>query len=148
MKGSKGLRRIGGMLIALSLLILETSVIWAAEADTVAATDTPVMLSMSELENVGQYDTDGDGMVTVIIMPEVLRLTTVSAIASNSGTVIDNGVRLRASASTSGTVKELMYYGETVTVFSSTVSGGLVWYAVTRAKTGTSGWACADYIHY
>ncbi len=114
MKGSKGLRRrISGMLIILSLLILETNAIGAAEAETTAQTETPVMLAMSELENVSQYDTDGDGLVTVVIMPEELRLLTVSA-SYNTKTVIADGVRLRASASTRGTVKELMYYGETV----------------------------------
>ncbi len=147
MKGSKRLRRISSMLITLSLLILEASAIGAAEVETVVETDTPVMLSMSEMVNISQYDTDGDGQVTVVIMPEVLRLTTVSA-AYNSGTVVDNGVRLRATASTSGTVKELMYYGETVLVNAMTTNEGLWWFYVQRVKTGTNGWACADYINY
>ncbi len=147
MKGRRGLCRISGMLIIISLLILDSSVVWAAETEVATVAETPVMLSMSELENVSQYDTDGDGLVTVVIMPEVLRLTTVSAVYG-SGTVIADGVRLRATATASGTVKELMYYGETVIVNSFTVNDGISWYQVKRVNTGTNGWACADYIYY
>ncbi len=145
MKGSKGLRRISSILIVLSLLILETGAICAAETETIAETDTPVMLSMSEMVNISQYDEDGDGLVTVVIMPEELRLTVTSAFYG-SGKVIADGVRLRASASTSGTVKELMYYGEKVIVGTTKSNEGLLWLQVEREKTGTNGWACADYI--
>ena len=62
--------------------------------------------------------------------------------------VTADGVRLRKTPSTTGTILKLMYYGETVNVNLSktTTSGGIKWYYVTRTMDGTSGWVSSQYI--
>ena len=62
------------------------------------------------------------------------------------GEVIGDGVKLRASASTTGRVLELMYYGELVRVdlYKSKVGSG--WYYLKRVKTGTKGYASTKYV--
>lgn len=71
----------------------------------------------------------------------------VAAVIAN-GEVTGDGVRLRSTPSTSGTVLELMYTGEKVHVDTTkiTTSGGTKWYYVTRIKNGNSGWVSSAYI--
>lgn len=71
-------------------------------------------------------------------------------LGSPNGEVVGNGVRLRTSPSTSGTVIELLYYGERVSIdlTTSTSKSDGSWYYVMRIKTGTWGWVSADYIMY
>lgn len=65
-------------------------------------------------------------------------------------TVIADGVRLRKTASTSGTILELMYAGERVRVdwLKTNTSGKSGWLYVFRTRTGTSGWVSSQYILY
>ncbi len=58
------------------------------------------------------------------------------------GVVSGDGVRLRSTPSSSGTILEKMYNGEYVTIMGE--SNG--WYNLQRMKTGTVGWASKDYI--
>ncbi len=60
------------------------------------------------------------------------------------GEVTGDGVKLRRTASSTGTVLELMYYGETVYIDPSKSKTN--WYYLTRAKTGTKGYASTKYI--
>ena len=62
-----------------------------------------------------------------------------------NGEVDGNGVRLRKTASTNGTVLESMYDGESVFI-DWAKTGNSSWYYVTRIKTGTSGWVSGQYI--
>lgn len=64
--------------------------------------------------------------------------------------VTADGVRLRKTASTSGTILELMYAGETVRVdwVKTNASGKSGWLYVIRTRTGTSGWVSSQYIWY
>ena len=59
-----------------------------------------------------------------------------------SGIVLDDGVRLRSGPSTSATILELMYSGESVAVLSL----GNTWSYVRRIKTGTYGYCKTQYI--
>lgn len=60
------------------------------------------------------------------------------------GEVIGDGVKLRRTASSTGTVLELMYYGEIVRIDPAKIKND--WYYVTRVKTGTKGYASKKYI--
>ena len=69
-------------------------------------------------------------------------------IAQPNGEVTADGVRLRKTPSTTATIVELMYTGETVYVETAktTTSGGIRWYYVTRIMDGTCGWVSSQYI--
>lgn len=74
-------------------------------------------------------------------------LAVVTASHSANGEVSGNGVRLRATPSSTGQVLELMYDGEYVWIDWSTYGqGGYSWYHIQRIKTGTYGWASINYI--
>ncbi|MEY8516733.1 SH3 domain-containing protein [Lachnospiraceae bacterium 29-84] len=66
----------------------------------------------------------------------------LAVISTGNATVIGDGVRLRSQPSTSGAILEKMYRGEYVWV--KLQSNG--WCYLQRLKTGTLGWASADYI--
>ena len=66
----------------------------------------------------------------------------LAVISTGNATVIGDGVRLRSQPSTSGAILEKMYRGEYVWV--KLQSNG--WCYLQRSKTGTLGWASADYI--
>lgn len=69
--------------------------------------------------------------------------------AGTKAKVVGNGVRLRSSPSTSGTILELMYDGEDIIVNLSKVeedSNGHLWIYCKRLKTGTKGYISVD--HY
>lgn len=69
----------------------------------------------------------------------------VAAVVNPNGEVNGDGVRLRNTASTSGTVLEVMYDGEQVCI-DKTKNSNSGWYYVTRIKTGTKGWVSKQYI--
>lgn len=81
---------------------------------------------------------------------DTIKATFASNSATNSnGTVKGDGVRLRKTASTSGTILELMYDGEPLQVTLSktkTDSKGNIWYYCKRIKTGTKGYVSASYV--
>ena len=138
----KLLKGIGCLLAAVSMLGMDCM---AANAAVVPA---------SAVEDISDYDTDGDGMVYAVIAPEetvagpLSNQPGISTMAAQNGEVTENGVRLRKKPSTSGTVLELMYKGEGVYVeytTSTTVSG---WYYLKRLKTGTWGWASSTCIYF
>lgn len=138
---TRKLKRIGCMMAALCMLFLECASVSAKEMPA-AKTVAPVS-ALSRMAEFNQCDTDGDGLVYGIVS-----VPSIQPLAAQNGEVMDNGVRLRNKASTSGTILELMYKGEAVSVnitISTTVSG---WYYLKRLKTGTWGWAKADYIYY
>ncbi len=74
--------------------------------------------------------------------------STRAVIVVPNAEVTGDGVRLRKTPSTTGTILKLMYYGETVNVNLSktTTSGGIKWYYVIRVKDGTCGWVSSQYI--
>lgn len=85
---------------------------------------------------------------------DIFKLATnnISILASNSAnaSVSGNGVRLRTSPSTSGTILELMYDNEELSIDftkSWNESNG-TWFYVQRLKTGTWGWVSRDYISF
>ena len=69
-------------------------------------------------------------------------------IAQPNGEVTADGLRLRKTPTTTGTVLKLMYTGETVYVDTTktTTSEGVKWFYVTRIMDGTSGWVSSQYI--
>lgn len=77
-------------------------------------------------------------------------INTSRALGDPNADVYGDGVRLRSGPSTSYSILELMYNGEYVSIDFTTSyrqSNG-TWYYVKRIKTGTWGWAKADYIFY
>ncbi len=88
-------------------------------------------------------------IIAEIAVPEETVMTNVSRIITN-GEVDGNGVRLRAKASSSASVLELMYDGEAVGVNpdKTVTKSGTKWYYLKRMKTGTWGYANASYIIY
>lgn len=139
----KLLKGIGCLLTAVCLLGMDCMAASAAVA--------PV----SSVEDLRQYDTDGDGMVYAIIGEEEMvtgplaNQPGIATMAAQNGQVIENGVRLRNKPSTTtGTILELMYKGEAIYIdltTSTSVSGG--WYYLKRLKTGTWGWASSKCIY-
>lgn len=131
----KVLKRFVCMVGVLCLIGLETSSVKAAEA--------PVTItSPDQLANISKYDTNGDGLVYATIQTSNLS----SWYIAPNGDVSDNGVRLRSAASTSATILELMYSGETVCINYGVSTGTNGWYYLQRTKTGTWGWASSSYI--
>ena len=90
------------------------------------------------------YDTDGDGLVLAYInIPE----TVSTNMRSGNADVIGDGVRLRNSPTTTATILELMYNGESVYIdYAPSNANGVGWYRVQRIKTGTWGWVKNIYI--
>lgn len=95
-------------------------------------------------------ETSTEEVVTAKIMVPEEQVMENIARGILDGEVVGNGVRLRAKASTSATVLELMYNGESVRVNTSgTVNkNGIKWYYVKRVKTGTWGYADSEFILY
>ena len=58
------------------------------------------------------------------------------------GLITGDGVRLRATPSSSGAVLEKMYRGEHVWILQE----GTSWTKIQRIETGTVGWASSAYI--
>lgn len=113
------------------------------EIGSVGAAELPVTVSLDELGDISQYDTNGDGLVYATIRIDSAA-TTLSS--TQNGEVVANGVRLRVLPSSSSTVLELMYDGEAVCISYSVSSGYSGWYYLERLKTGTWGWASSAYI--
>lgn len=115
------------------------------ECNSVKAAEVPVTItSPDQLNNLRQYDTNGDGLVYATV--NINSVTASQVTGSQNGEVSANGVRLRAGASSTATILELMYNGEAVCIdfgASATANG---WYYLERLKTGTWGWASTSYI--
>ena len=125
----KMFKRLACLLMALGML--------AAEVVMVGAAELPKSQPVSQAETADSGDTDGDGMVTGVVQMPMTR---------GGGTIVEDGVRLRKGPSTGAVVLELMYVGEYVTIDTITSSAVSGWYYVQRGKTGTWGWAKAEYI--
>lgn len=123
-----GYRRAGAMLLAAAMLCAVAFSAPVSEAKT-DETDGAV-------EQLAVVTADG----ALCESP----LALYSTATTKTGHVVGDGVKLRKSASSSGTVLELMYYGEVVKVDKSKAVGN--WYYLTRSKTGTKGYASKDYI--
>ena len=134
-KGSV-MKRLVCMAAVLCLIVLESSSVKAAEL--------PVTVSLDQLDNISQYDTNGDGLVYATIQTDSLATSLSSAF--QNGEVTNNGVRLRNQPSSTATILELMYNGEAVCINYGVSSGGSGWYYLERIKTGTWGWASTSYI--
>ena len=132
----KVMKRLVCMVAVLCLIVLESSSVKAAEL--------PVTISPDQLDNISQYDTNGDGLVYATIQTDSLA-TSLSSVWQN-GEVTDNGVRLRNQPSSTATILELMYNGEAVCINYGVSDGGSGWYYLQRLKTGTWGWASTSYI--
>lgn len=118
--------------------------LFGLECNAISARELPVLITaQTDLTDLAQYDTDGDGLIAAIVIG--------SEPSENSGgirpmsSVGDNGVRLRSAPNTSATVLELMYEGEYVFVdLNKNIAG---WYYLQRFKTGTWGYASSLYIY-
>ena len=125
----KMFKRLACLLMALGML--------AAEVVMVGAAELPKVQQVSQAETSDSGDTDGGDMVSGVVQVPMTR---------GMGDVIEDGVRLRKGPSTSATILELMYSGEYVTIDTTTSASVSGWYYVQRRKTGTWGWAKAEYI--
>lgn len=123
-----GYRRAGAMLLAAAMLCAVAFSGPVSEAKTDETDGVVEMLAV----------VTADGTLSQSPLP------VYSTNVTKSGHVVADGVKLRKTASSSGTVLELMYYGEVVKVDigKSTTN----WYYLTRSKTGTKGYASKDYI--
>lgn len=120
-------RRVIGLVLALTLLAAEATLVGATELpQTQAQQDEIITADNVELE---------DDYVYGIVQPSKTR-----------SMVAEEGVRLRSGPSTSYPVLELMYSGEQVLIDRKTSSQVSGWYYLKRVKTGTWGWANASYI--
>ena len=134
-KGSV-MKRLVCMAAVLCLIVLESSSVKAAEL--------PVTVSLDQLDNISQYDTNGEGLVYATIQTDSLATSLNSGF--QNGEVTNNGVRLRNQPSSTAAILELMYNGEAVCINYGVSSGGSGWYYLMRIKTGTWGWASTSYI--
>ena len=132
----KVMKRLVCMVAVLCLIVLESSSVKAAEL--------PVTISPDQLDNISQYDTNGDGLVYATIQTDNLATSLSSSL--QNGEVTNNGVRLRNQPSSTAAILELMYNGEAVCINYGVSSGGSGWYYLQRLKTGTWGWASTSYI--
>lgn len=123
-----GYRRAGAMLLAAAMLC---AVAFSAPASEAKTDETDGVV-----EQLAVVTADG----TLCESP----LALYSTATTKTGKVVADGVKLRKSASSSGTVLELMYYGEIVKVDTNKSTGS--WYYLTRSKTGTKGYASKSYI--
>lgn len=120
-------RRVIGLVLALTLLAAQATLVGAAELpQTHSQQDEIITADNKEL---------GDDFVYGIVQPSKTR-----------SMVAEEGVRLRSGPSTSYPVLELMYSGEQVIIDRKTSSQVSGWYYLKRLKTGTWGWANASYI--
>lgn len=125
----KMFKRLACLLMALGML--------AAEVVMVGAAELPKVQQVSQAETSDSGDTDGGDMVSGVVQVPMTR---------GMGDVVEDGVRLRKGPSTSATILELMYSGEYVYIDTTTSASVSGWYYVQRRKTGTWGWAKAEYI--
>lgn len=123
-----GYRRTGAMLLAAAMLC---AVAFSAPVSEAKTDETDGVV-----EQLAVVTADG----TLSQSPLPVYGTT----STKTGNVVADGVKLRKTASSSGTVLELMYYGEVVKVDRSKSTTN--WYYLTRSKTGTKGYASKDYI--
>ena len=125
----KMFKRLACLLMALGML--------AAEVVMVGAAELPEVQPVSQTQVFDSEETDGNSLVVGVVQVPMTR---------GAGTIVEDGVRLRKGPSTSATILELMYVGELVYIDLSTSASVSGWYYVQRGKTGTWGWAKADYI--
>jgi hypothetical protein len=74
----------------------------------------------------------------------------VQALSSANANIVGDGVRLRTSPSTGGSILELMYNNEEISVdfVTSWSQSNGTWFYVKRMSTGTWGWVSRDYINF
>lgn len=71
----------------------------------------------------------------------------ITPMTADDGVINADGVRVRSTPSTSGTVLGLLYKGDLVTVGSGKYYGsGYTWYYVTSYRTGISGYVVSSYV--
>lgn len=106
--------------------------VWAMETEATLSEDSNYVVL-----NVISYDEESNRSLAV-----------VSSTNSANGQITTDGVRLRVKPSTSATVLELMYEGETVWINGNKeAEGGGSWLYIQRIKTGTFGWVAKDYVY-
>lgn len=78
----------------------------------------------------------------VLIMVATILMTPLAAYAAfiQPGIVNGDGVRLRKTPGPNGTILELMYRGEAITIGDEIDHDYSAWIYVRREKTGTTGW--------
>lgn len=112
----------------------------------------PVNLGIIETANAADLNknTDIPGQIDIqIIAHDAENDRSLALVRQNpNGQVTGDGVRLRSTPSTSGTILEKMYYGEYVWIdWNMTGTSHPGWYFLKRLKTGTNGWASSSYIY-
>lgn len=123
-----GYRRAGAMLLAAAMLC---AVAFSAPVSEAKTDETDGVV-----EQLAVVTADGE-----LCKSPLALYSTASTIR---GHVVGDGVKLRKSPSSSGTVLELMYYGEVVKIDTSKRMDD--WYYLTRSKTGTKGYASKKYV--
>lgn len=134
-------KRIGCLMIALCFMILECGAISAEELPV-------VITKQADLSKLYLYDTNGDGEVTAVVIGGETSETPEEGGMRLMSSVKNDGVRLRNAPNNSATVLELMYVGESVTIYINDPCTGTGWYYLKRTKTGTYGYASSAYIIY
>lgn len=126
----KLMTKLGAIAFACAMLILPNTM----EVDATMLT-----------QNQKQQNLIADTAVEVTTIDEGI---SVCSVFYPNAVVTGDGVRLRNSPSSSGTVLEVMYSGEYVYVdYSMTATyGNGQWCYVKRASTSTYGWVSAQYI--
>ncbi|MCH5266532.1 MAG: SH3 domain-containing protein [Lachnospiraceae bacterium] len=90
-----------------------------------------------------EEDEDTDVRLAVITGDESQISSPVMTLSTGDGKVTGDGVRLRDTPSSKGTVLELMYKGELVLLKNMNNAN---WPKIKRCKTGTIGYVNIDYV--
>ncbi|MEY8519103.1 SH3 domain-containing protein [Lachnospiraceae bacterium 29-84] len=100
-------------------------------------------LETIEASSLSENEITGNEVYLQIVSYNAEKNESLAIVRQNpNGQVIGDGVRLRSTPSTSGTILEKMYYNEYVIVRGRNND----WYNIQRVKTGTVGWASCNYI--
>lgn len=100
------------------------------------------MISMGKV--YAETNVDDEWVEATIVIPESDSLISPLINFPAYGEITGDGVNLRAAASFSGTVLELMYRGELVYINYDKSSGS--WLYIKRAKTGRIGYVYKTYV--
>lgn len=95
------------------------------------------------------------GQAQMAVQPEVLAgLVPVQSVQSigiitpftSTYRITGNGVRIRKTPSTSAEIKGLLYKGDLVTGYETTIKEGYEWMKVESQTTGIIGWVVTSYV--
>lgn len=126
--------------MALCVIFMGQAVVFAAEPEDMNTGKLEASLNaVIEMQGTAAAEAINQGSGDAVIQ----------ALGSPNGEVVGGGVRLRSKPSLSAPILALMYEGEQVSVAGSktTTNDDGVWYYLYHIKSGTWGWASANYIY-